>query len=709
VHIPDGYLSPIISVGLGVVTVPTWSLATRRVQRVLTNRTIPLLAIFAAMAFTIMMFNIPVPGGTTAHGVGGTLIAIVLGPWAAVIAVSVALIIQALFFGDGGVLAIFANCLNMGIILPFVGYATYRVLASRSPVLSTRRIWAAGIGAYVGITVAALCVGIELGIQPLLFSQNGVALYSPYGLSEAVPAMLIAHALGASIVEALITAFGVAYLQQRHPEYLTSVRDAIAGSGLAHAVRPGRPLPQVAGAIVLIGLAALTAAGLLTGGGDPGHAFGANWGQVDWAGVATMLVVVAAIAAILLPLAWFLLPRRMRTVGTAFLAAGILAPLGLIAPGIAFGESGRQGIQAAFGYVPQGLQDLSGIFSAPFAGYSIPLPFFSGAHAALWQTAIGYELAGILGMLVLGLTVLGLARAITWGGQARRAAAAGPDHEPPVRSRIGWLEHTLAGITGSIERAVFTEEHARSRGWLQAVDPRAKLGMFLAVVLAASLASSIVVELALYGVVLLAAAASRVPFSFFVKRVWLGIPLFAAIVVIPAIFFVPGPRLFDLVIGPIHLSPSIPGLVGAVLFVTRVAVSVSLAVLLVLTTPWADLLKSLQAMRAPRLFVLVLAMAYRYIFLFLHLANGMFEARKSRIVARTSGGEQRRFISGTMGNLVNRSVKMSNDVYAAMAARGFSGSIRTFQAYRMHPADWWSLVGAGAIGIVAVLASRSLA
>jgi cobalt ECF transporter T component CbiQ len=267
----------------------------------------------------------------------------------------------------------------------------------------------------------------------------------------------------------------------------------------------------------------------------------------------------------------------------------------------------------------------------------------------------------------------------------------------------------LAGITGSIERAVFTEEHARSRGWLQAVDPRAKLGMFLAVILAASLASSIVVELALYGVVLLAAAASRVPFSFFVKRVWLGIPLFAAIVVIPAIFFVPGPRLFDLVLGPLHLAPSVPGLVGAVLFVTRVAVSVSLAVLLVLTTPWADLLKSLQAMRAPRLFVLVLAMAYRYIFLFLHLANGIFEARKSRIVARTSGGEQRRFISGTMGNLVNRSVKMSNDVYAAMAARGFSGSIRTFQAYRMHPADWWSLAGAGVIGVVAVLVSRGLA
>jgi cobalt ECF transporter T component CbiQ len=185
--------------------------------------------------------------------------------------------------------------------------------------------------------------------------------------------------------------------------------------------------------------------------------------------------------------------------------------------------------------------------------------------------------------------------------------------------------------------------------------------------------------------------------------------LFAGIVVIPAIFFVPGPRLFDLPLGPLHLAPSIPGLIGAVLFIARVGVSVSLAVLLVLTTPWADLLKSLQAIRVPQLFVLILAMAYRYIFLFLHLANGMFEARKSRIVARTSGGEQRRFISGTIGNLLNRSVKMSNDVYAAMAARGFTGSIRSFQAYRMRSADWLSLAGAGTVAVVAVLASRSLA
>ena len=227
-HIPDGYIGPIMSLGSALVTVPVWSIAVKRVQKILSNRTVPLMAIFAAFSFTIMMFNVPVPGGTTAHGVGGTLAAVVLGPAAAIVTVSMALIIQALFFGDGGILAIFINCLNMAIILPLVGYGVYRLIAGRSPILSNRRVWAAGIGAYVGITASALAVGIELGLQPLLFSNAGMPLYSPYGLAQAIPAMLISHIFGASAVEAIITSLGVAYMQKRYPEYLTSLRSVFA-------------------------------------------------------------------------------------------------------------------------------------------------------------------------------------------------------------------------------------------------------------------------------------------------------------------------------------------------------------------------------------------------------------------------------------------------------------------------------------------------
>src|SRR5689334_18522177 len=147
-HIPDGYIGPIMSLGSALVTVPVWSIAVKRVQKILSNRTVPLMAIFAAFSFAIMMFNVPVPGGTTAHGVGGTLAAIVIGPWAAIISTSVALIIQALFFGDGGITAIGANCFNMAVMLPLTGYLSYRLIAGRTDPLSQRRVIASAIGAY---------------------------------------------------------------------------------------------------------------------------------------------------------------------------------------------------------------------------------------------------------------------------------------------------------------------------------------------------------------------------------------------------------------------------------------------------------------------------------------------------------------------------------------------------------------------------------
>ncbi len=279
---------------------------------------------------------------------------------------------------------------------------------------------------------------------------------------------------------------------------------------------------------------------------------------------------------------------------------------------------------------------------------------------------------------------------------------------PASNDGVGWLEKTLAGIGANIEHAVFAEQHARSAGWLQRRDPRAKLIGFLAAILAASLTGSIAGLALLYVAALAAARASRVPFGFFVKRVWLGIPFFAGIVVIPAIFMVPGARVFDLALGPVHLAPSWNGLAAAGLLVSRVGVSVSLAVLLVLTTPWADILKSLRALRVPQVFVLVLSMTYRYIFLFLHTANGMLLARKSRVVGRTSGGEQRRWITGTMGNLMSRAFKMSNDVYAAMLARGFAGEVRVHQAYRMRWPDWVSLAGAFSLAVGVSLASAWL-
>jgi len=434
VHIPDGYLSPVFSLGTGVITVPTWVVGSRKLQAVLNNRTIPLLAIFSAFSFTLMMFNIPVPGGTTAHAVGGTMIAIVLGPWAAVIGVSTALIIQALFFGDGGVLAIFANCLNMAIILPFVGYFSYKLIAGRSPILSTRRIWAAGIGSYIGISVAALAVGIELGLQPILFNSNGHPLYSPYALNVTIPAMLLAHMFGASVVDALVTALVFAYLQKNHSEYLTSLRSVVAGADIPVGQAVTRPLWQTIAIGTAVTVVLLFIAGLITGGGSITHLFGANWSQVDWQAVGSMLLVTAIIAAILIPLAWFLLPRRIKKVGTFFVAIAVIAPLGLIAPGFAYGEGSTADVKAAFGYVPQGLKQLSGIFSAPFSGYDVQFPFFRDANAPLWHAAIGYEICGIIGVLLVGLIILGIGNLVQRrGGRTSTATNTSTTVKEPVQ------------------------------------------------------------------------------------------------------------------------------------------------------------------------------------------------------------------------------------------------------------------------------------
>jgi len=228
-HIPDGYLSPETCVAGAAVMIPAWATAGRRVRRTVKSRYVPLLAIGAAYAFLVMMLNVPVPDGTTAHAVGAVLIAVVLGPWAAVIAVSTALAIQALFFGDGGVLAYTVNCTNMALIMPMVGYhLVYRPLARSTSLTAPRRAVAAGLGGYVGINAAALAAGVELGLQPTLFhTAHGQPLYAPYHLAQSVPAMMLAHLTVAGGVEFALTVGVVAYLQRVNLPMLRINHDAV--------------------------------------------------------------------------------------------------------------------------------------------------------------------------------------------------------------------------------------------------------------------------------------------------------------------------------------------------------------------------------------------------------------------------------------------------------------------------------------------------
>jgi cobalt/nickel transport system permease protein len=221
VHIPDGYLGPITCGAAYAAMAPVWAIASRRVKKTLATKQVPLLAIGAAFSFVIMMFNVPIPGGTTGHAVGAVLVAILLGPWAACIAVSVALVIQALLFGDGGITAIGANCFNMAFVMPFAGYAIYRLISGNSPAQSFVRVAAAGIAGYLGLAIASLCAGIEFGIQPHLHhTASGQALYCPYGLKVALTTMLGGHMLIIGWIELVVTALVVRFLQAQDPSLL---------------------------------------------------------------------------------------------------------------------------------------------------------------------------------------------------------------------------------------------------------------------------------------------------------------------------------------------------------------------------------------------------------------------------------------------------------------------------------------------------------
>ncbi|MBI5810127.1 MAG: energy-coupling factor ABC transporter permease, partial [Deltaproteobacteria bacterium] len=127
-HIPDGYLSPKTCVLFYGAMAPVWYLASRKASMSLKVRQLPMLALGAAFTFLIMMFNIPIPGGSSGHMVGTVVVSIVLGPWAGVVALSIALALQAFLFADGGILALGANCFNMAFLMSFTGYYTYRAL-----------------------------------------------------------------------------------------------------------------------------------------------------------------------------------------------------------------------------------------------------------------------------------------------------------------------------------------------------------------------------------------------------------------------------------------------------------------------------------------------------------------------------------------------------------------------------------------------------
>jgi cobalt/nickel transport system permease protein len=295
---------------------PCWWAALRRTRKKLFGRRLPLLALFAAFAFVVMMFNLPLPGGTTGHAVGVGIAAIVLGPWASLLAISLAIGIQALFFGDGGITTLGANCFNMAIAGSFAAWGIFQLVSWGAAADSRRRVVAAAVAGYGAINLSALLAAVELGIQPMLFHDaTGAPLYAPYPLRIAIPAMMIGHLTIAGLAEAVMTAGLYSYLRRNEPE-LVGPTAGVRGDGYA-ATDAAPAAGALWGALALVLL--LTPLGILAGGAAWGE-----WAPKDFADPVRRAQIAAASGRVAPPMA--------APAGVARLARVWTAPLPDYAP-----------------------------------------------------------------------------------------------------------------------------------------------------------------------------------------------------------------------------------------------------------------------------------------------------------------------------------------------------------------------------------------
>lgn len=259
------------------------------------------------------------------------------------------------------------------------------------------------------------------------------------------------------------------------------------------------------------------------------------------------------------------------------------------------------------------------------------------------------------------------------------------------RRKGSYVEKTLNGAAGLLRQVMFGDDVAARRGLLQRIDPRVKFIGVVVLLVAAGLARNIPTLLAMYGLTLVLAAASGLPIGFFIKRVWLFVPIFTGVIVLPATLSVVTGGHVVLTLWHWHGHPegfTGQGLTSAALVISRVAVSISLVVLLTLTTPWVRLLAALRSVGVPRIFILIIGMAYRYVFLLLNTVTDMYEARKSRTIGATAHDRgARAFLGASGGALFGKAHQLSEEVHQAMTARGYRGDARSLQRFALTRFD----------------------
>jgi cobalt/nickel transport system permease protein len=230
------------------------------------------------------------------------------------------------------------------------------------------------------------------------------------------------------------------------------------------------------------------------------------------------------------------------------------------------------------------------------------------------------------------------------------------------------LSKNISAVTRALESAIAAEDLSRMPGLLQGLDARVKVATILLFIVLVGLVHDLAILAGMFGLALALGLLSRLPPGVLLKRILIFIPLFTAVIAIPALFITPGEPL---VTAGSRVVITEQGARTAGLLVLRVTDSLSFGILLVLTTRWTSILAALRWFHVPAVFVTVLGMTYRYIFLLLHTANSMFLARRSRSLGTFSARENRRWLGEALGTTMAKSHQLSEEVYLAMHSRGY--------------------------------------
>ncbi len=209
-HIPDGFLSPSTYLPATVAAIPLLMIAWKKTKEAISDESFALLSSLSAFSFVIMMFNIPIPGGTSGHAIGAAILAILFGPWVAAFCISLTLFIQALVFGDGGLSVFAINSLAMGFVASFSAFYVHKLLANR---VNNTLVWF--VAGWSGIVAASVIVAVALGIQPLLgVDALGHPIYFPFGLNVTIPAVVGSHLLFFGVAEGIATMLVMGFVEK---------------------------------------------------------------------------------------------------------------------------------------------------------------------------------------------------------------------------------------------------------------------------------------------------------------------------------------------------------------------------------------------------------------------------------------------------------------------------------------------------------------